>query len=562
MVNELKVLIRGQEKRELIKLVLISFLVSCVELIGISLIMSFLNLSMNFKLISENKNLNLLYRFFNFDSSIYFFVFLGLLLILFYITRGIFIFILHHKISVFTETKSKTLINELFKVYLNIDYRLFTKQNTSDLNKSLITEVQNSIIVLFSLLLVISEMFVFIIIFCFMLYISLLATVVLTLIIFILGFLSNKFLSGNIKTIGKERSKVQSEVYEIINRTFRNFKLIKLYSNDKFILDNFSEKSTIYSDINIKSNSLNQFARVFLESIAFILIIFVVTYLIFKGNGDISNYLGLISFFILALYRLIPSMNRIVNGYHQIVFYRPSLNVISNHLNFTKEFLGDEEINFMHEIVLNDVSFDFDEKNILDKINLKIPRGDKIALVGSSGSGKSTLIDIIMGLLLPSKGSIFIDNVKLTSNNIKCWREKISFIPQDIYLFDGTVADNIVFGDNYDSDKVDDVLKKANIYDFFQERDGQNTMVGEDGVLLSGGQKQRIAIARALYKNSSVLILDEATSALDNITEHIIMEDLYNNTFDMTLIIISHRLSSIERCNRIFDVSKNEFVRK
>lgn len=562
MINELKVLIKRQEKKEIIKLILISFVVSCVELIGISLVMSFLNLSMNINYIHENKYYNFLYRFFSFNNPIEFVGIFGSLLILFYIIRAILIFVLHHKISVFTETKSKTLISELFKVYLNMDYSLFTKQNTSDFNKSLITEVQNSIIVLFSLLLVTSEIFVFSIIYCFMLYISFSATVVLTLIILILGFLSNKFLSGNIKTIGKERSKVQSEIYEIINRTFRNFKLIKLYSNDKFILDDFNKKSKTYSEINIKSNSLNQFARVFLESIAFILIIIVVTYLIFKENGDISNFLGLISFFILALYRLIPSMNRIVNGYHQIVFYRSSLKIISNHLNFSKEYLGDDQLNFTHEIVLRDVSFAFDKNNILDKINLNITKGDRIAFIGNSGSGKSTLVDIIMGLLLPSSGDIFIDTVKLSINNIKSWREKISFIPQDIYLFDGTVAENIVFGYDYDFNKVDEVLRKSNIYDFFQNRDGQNTKVGEGGVLLSGGQKQRIAIARALYRDSSVLILDEATSALDNDTEHIIMEDLYNSTINMTLIIISHRLSSIERCDKIFDVSKNEFVKK
>jgi ABC-type multidrug transport system fused ATPase/permease subunit len=254
-------------------------------------------------------------------------------------------------------------------------------------------------------------------------------------------------------------------------------------------------------------------------------------------------------------------MNRIVNGYHQIVFYRPSLNIISNHLNFTKELLGKEKLDFLHEIILQDVSFAFDKNNILEKVNLNISKGDKIAFIGNSGSGKSTLIDIIMGLLLPSSGDVFIDKVKLSSNNIKSWRDKISFIPQDIYLFDGTVAENIVFGSNYNADKVDDVLKKANIYDFFCNREGHNTKVGEGGVLLSGGQKQRIAIARALYKDSSVLILDEATSALDNETEHIIMEDLYNTTINITLIIISHRLSSIVRCDKVFDVSKNEFVK-
>jgi ATP-binding cassette subfamily B protein len=196
---------------------------------------------------------------------------------------------------------------------------------------------------------------------------------------------------------------------------------------------------------------------------------------------------------------------------------------------------------------------------VLKNINLKIPKGEKIAFVGESGSGKSTLADIIMGLYKPVSGSICIDEIILNDKNVKSWRQKIGYIPQNIYLFDGAVAQNVAFDKNIDEEKVKDVLNKANILEFLEtHHNGIYTEVGENGLKLSGGQKQRVAIARALYNDPEILVLDEATSALDNETEQKIMDEIYKVGKDKTMIIIAHRLSTVDRCDRIVRLENGE----
>jgi ATP-binding cassette subfamily B protein/ATP-binding cassette subfamily C protein len=192
----------------------------------------------------------------------------------------------------------------------------------------------------------------------------------------------------------------------------------------------------------------------------------------------------------------------------------------------------------------------------LNNLTLGIEKGQKIAFVGESGSGKSTLVDLICGIYRPNSGKIFIDNVELDNSNIVSWRKKIGYIPQSIYLFDGTIADNISFGREYNEDKLIKVLKQANIYDVLIEKEGLDTMVGEGGIQLSGGQKQRIGIARALYGEPEILVLDEATSALDSETEKAIMDEIYKISEDKTLMIIAHRLSTIEKCDVRIDLEK------
>ncbi len=162
------------------------------------------------------------------------------------------------------------------------------------------------------------------------------------------------------------------------------------------------------------------------------------------------------------------------------------------------------------------------------------------------------MVDIIIGLYKPKDGKIFTDDTLINDLNIKSWRSKVGYIPQSVYLFDGTVGENVAFGVDYDAKKVDEVLKKVKIYDFLKTKEGQATLVGEGGVMLSGGQKQRIAIARALYTDPEILVLDEATSALDDATEKEIMDEIYSISDDKTLIIIAHRLSTIDRCEKIY----------
>ena len=197
-------------------------------------------------------------------------------------------------------------------------------------------------------------------------------------------------------------------------------------------------------------------------------------------------------------------------------------------------------------------------KNVLNDINITIKKGSKVAFIGESGSGKSTLVNIIIGLYQPTNGKLLVDGTLINEQNVDSWRGKIGYIPQSVYLFDGTVGENIAFGSSYDKKKVESCLKKARIFDFLSLKEGQDTIVGEGGVMLSGGQMQRVAIARALYLEPEVLILDEATSALDTDMEKEIMNEIYDISKDKTLIIIAHRLSTLDKCEVIYKIENGK----
>jgi ABC-type multidrug transport system fused ATPase/permease subunit len=283
------------------------------------------------------------------------------------------------------------------------------------------------------------------------------------------------------------------------------------------------------------------------------IIISIIVYLIWEYKTDIASQFAVISMFVLALYRLMPSVNRIMTNYNEIHFNYKALDIVYIDLVHESEKLGDEKVFFTDKITIQNLGFEYQKNHrILKNINLTINKGTKIAFIGESGSGKSTLVDIIIGLYRPKQGQISIDNTPLDESNIKSWRTKVGYIPQSVYLFDGTVGENVAFGSDYDKEKVDGVLKKAKIYNFLKTKEGQATLVGEGGVMLSGGQRQRIAIARALYTDPEVLVLDEATSALDDTTEKEIMDEIYSVSNDKTLIIIAHRLSTIDRCEKIY----------
>jgi len=394
-----------------------------------------------------------------------------------------------------------------------------------------------------------------------MLYVNYKITFVLTIVLTLNALLMIKTVSVKIKKAGALRSQMQKRFYEIINRSFGNFKLIKLQSNDKEILKDFKGASFKFSQANITNATLNNIPRLFLEAVGFGIIIFIITYLVWKYETNIANQLALISMFVLALYRLLPSVNRIMTSYNQILFNYKALDIVHNDLMYDSEDLGKEKVSFTKEISIKDLNFEYEEdKPVLKDINLSINKGSKIAFIGESGSGKSTLVDIIIGLYKPKYGKITIDGTLANDSNIKSWRSKVGYIPQSVYLFDGTVGENVAFASDYDKDKIDDVLKKAKIYDFLNTKEGSDTLVGEGGVMLSGGQRQRIAIARALYTDPEILVLDEATSALDDATEKEIMNEIYSISDDKTLIIIAHRLSTIDRCEKVYKLNNGELV--
>jgi ABC-type multidrug transport system fused ATPase/permease subunit len=288
---------------------------------------------------------------------------------------------------------------------------------------------------------------------------------------------------------------------------------------------------------------------------------------------DIIQYLGV---FAVASIRIIPGASKILTSFQTIRYLEPSVQILLKELNTKNSSLAEEKkslknskslLKFEKEIILNNLSFSYPNRKefSLSNISLEIKKGDFIGVVGKTGSGKSTLINLLIGLLKPTEGKIEVDKLDIHSN-LPNWYKKIGYVPQSIYLTDDTIRKNIAFGlreENIDDQLVKMASEKASLNKFINNLEkGLQTIVGEKGIRLSGGQQQRIGIARALYRDPEILILDEATSSLDQQTEKEIMESIYFLKRKKTLIIITHRLSTVKNCDKIFMIDKNKIVKQ
>jgi ABC-type multidrug transport system fused ATPase/permease subunit len=352
------------------------------------------------------------------------------------------------------------------------------------------------------------------------------------------------------KKLGEKRFKANEKLSKIIWQTFNNYKYIKLKGNESEIYDSFNDSTSRLSRTAVLSTTLGSIPKNVLENLGFSMLIAAVCYILWRYDSA-AMVIPVITMYALALYRILPAINRILGYSNAIAYHHNSLELIYDDLNLETDQEGSIPVQFNKTIRGDNLWFSYlSGGDVIKNVSFEINLGEKIAFVGESGSGKTTLVDIIIGIYRPLKGSLYIDDILIDKNNVRSWRSRIGYIPQSIYLFDGTVAENIAFGSKYDEEKIKDVIKKAKIRDTLDAKDGIHTLVGEGGIQLSGGQKQRIGIARALYNDPEILVLDEATSSLDDATEAEIMDEIYDVSENKTLIVIAHRLSTIMRCER------------
>ncbi|WP_309300151.1 ABC transporter ATP-binding protein/permease [Campylobacter hyointestinalis] len=557
-LQKIKYILSRHDKIYLLILLFMSIFLSFIETVGISAIMPFITVATNPVQITQNIYFRNIYDFLGFDKEMHFVIAFGFLLIVFYIFRALYNILYTYMLNKFAYGRYNLFASRLFDTYVHLPYQNFVQRNSSQFTKAIINEASNLSSYIQSLLSILSEVFTIVLLYSILLVIDWKMTLVLTLVLGLKILFITKILSKKIKAQGEKRSESQSKFYKILNETFGNFKIVKFIQNEKKILNEFLTASTQFARSNIVNATLQQLPRNILETVGFSSLIAIVIFILIKYE-DASKVLPIISMYALALYRMLPAINKILNSYNGMLFMSKALNIVYDELRYIPPKEGDQNINFKSEIVLNNISFEYiASKPVLNGITLSIKRGEKIAFIGKSGGGKSTLVDLIIGLYRPNKGEIYVDGILLGDKNIRSWRSKIGYIPQSIYLFDGTVKDNVAFGYELDESKVVECLKKANIYDFLSQKDGIDTRVGEGGIQLSGGQKQRIGIARALYNDPEILVLDEATSALDNDTESKIMDEIYEVSNDKTLIIIAHRLSTIEGCERKIRLDKGK----
>lgn len=543
-----------RDRQLLAVLVLLSIVVSILETCSITAIMVFISVSTNFEMITQNYYCSWLYHTIGCSSPSQFIILFGSVLIFFYLVRGILNIIHIYLMGHFSYTRYHRFSTLMFSRFLRFSYADFVGKNSAMLSQSIFSYTGMLTQLIFGLLTLSAECFTVLCVYAMLFYVNWKMTLILSCFLSLKAFVLIKIFSRSIAQAGKRTHAYSLASAKIFNESMGNFKLIKLGGFEKKTAERVSTSTSGFSSAQIVFITLQNTPRFLLETVGFVLLVAIMLYVIYRYNNA-SFVIPIVSLYALAFYRLLPSLNKILASVNQITFSYHALQGVCDFLQLPTETLESTPVLFNRSITLNNVSFEYQKnKSILKNVSLNINKGERVAFIGPSGSGKSTLIDLIMGLYEPQEGTLEIDDVLITSDHRKAWRKMIGYIPQSIYLFDGTVKDNVVFGRPYNEANVISVLKKAQMYDFLQTQQGLDTLVGEGGIKLSGGQKQRIAIARALYGDPELLVLDEATSALDHETESSIMDQIYQLDSKITLIIIAHRTSTIARCDRIFRI--------
>lgn len=383
------------------------------------------------------------------------------------------------------------------------------------------------------------------------------------LIYFFVGGLSK----ARLKKDGEVVNTLTSKVVQLIQEALGGIRDILIDGTQEVYAANYkSAEDTLkrsMGDIQI----LSLFPRYIIESLGIVLVAFVAFFLS-TDNQDLSNTIPILGALAIGAQRLLPLIQQAYSNWSAVLSGRASveeaIDLLDQPLPLSLNAKSMPSRLFSNYIQLKDVSFRYSSNPtyILKNIDLLIPRGSKIGIIGSTGCGKSTLLDIIMGLLSPSSGALIVDGLVIDQTNASDWQKNIAHVPQAIFLSDATVCENIAFGvpyDQIDRGRVISAAQKAQIadsIDLFPK--GYEARVGERGIMLSGGQRQRIGIARALYKGASVLILDEATSALDGETEKNVIEKIRDSSVDITTLVVAHRLTSLKHCSMLIELSEGK----
>jgi ATP-binding cassette subfamily B protein/ATP-binding cassette subfamily C protein len=540
------------DKRRKVYLFLLLFMAivySLAETLGVSVVMPFISVASNPDLINSGYY-KLFYDLLKISSPNSFIFIFGFVIIVFYFFRSIYIIFYNYSINKYSLGTYKYFAGKLFKIYLSLPFRIFVQKNPSVFSQMIIVEAYNLSNLLMRVLYIFSESFTVLLLYFFMVLVNWQITLVLTFILVIFIYLVFITLIKASKRLGDRRMEASLSLSKTISETFRLFKFVKLKGNENEIFDVFNDSTSQVSHTSVMTNTLGTIPKSILENLGFSLLIAAVCFILWRYNSA-AMVIPVISMYALALYRILPATNRILDHVNNIAFYQESLNKIYDDLHLKTDNESSSSLNFSDSIKGKGLYFSYIEgSDVITDISFEIKKGEKIAFTGESGSGKTTLADIKIGIYRPNQGGLYVDNTLIDDTNILSWRSKIGYIPQNIYLFDGTVAENVSFGSRADENKIVNALKTARIWEFLESKDCLLTRVGEGGIQLSGGQKQRIGIARALYNDPEVLVLDEATSSLDDATEAQIMDEIYDLSGNKTLIIIAHRLSTVERCDR------------
>tara|TARA_B100001063_G_scaffold246808_1_gene287748 strand:- start:3265 stop:4953 length:1689 start_codon:yes stop_codon:yes gene_type:complete len=547
-----------------------------LDMIGVASILPFITVLTSPDLIETNPLLNRMFDFsnlFGVENNEQFVFALGVSVFLLFIVSIIFRALTNFIQVRFIQMREYSIGKKLVQSYLCQPYTFFLSNNSAAIAKTILSEVDHVIgKAMTPLIDLISKGIAALVIIVLLIIIDIKIALIIGLSFSISYLIIFYYVKNLLKAIGEKRLKNNHLRFTSINESFGAAKEVKVGGLEEIYINNFSNSAKNYAKSQYIALIIAQLPRYVLEAIAFGGIFLILLYTIFQ-KGTFNDALPVISLYVFAGYRLMPAIQQIYGSFTQLTFAGPSVNKLFNELNDLKKLTLDKDrnrelINFNETISLKNIQYDYpntSSRTALKNINLTIPSKSTVGIIGHTGSGKTTVVDIILGLLVPQRGTLEIDGEVITNQNLRSWQRLIGYVPQHIFLSDDTIAANIAFGvdhEKIDKEMIKKVSKIANLHDFVDTelQEKYETIIGERGVRLSGGQRQRIGIARALYNNPKVIILDEATSALDIKTEKLVMAEINKLCNDKTIIIIAHRIDTIRNCDIIFKLEKGRLL--
>ena len=575
-LKELYGLLTHGQRAKLMRLQALVLLMSLCELAGVVSIGPFMALVGDMSQLQQEGLLSDLYQFSGLDSPSDFLFWVGVAVLSVLAVATLISMLTIWRLSMYGAKVGAELSSRLFGYYMHQHWLFHTETSASDLTNKIAQEcarVTNSVINPIMqmnariLMVVVLGAGVFA-----------LEPIIATtgVVIFVVAYsILFRVVRGSLVSKGATISEVQKQRFKLMDEGFGGIRDVLLLGRQKVFTSRFDEASNRFADGLGKIQVISQVPRYAMELVAFGSVITLILFLLAQYEGNLGAILPLLSVYALAGLKLLPAFQQI---YHSVSQIRGSLVAFEN----IREDLRASSLQFDFEqsdsgetphalipsetIELRGVQFTYPGKSepALQDINVSIPVNQAIGFVGASGSGKSTLIDVILGLVSPQQGGLYIDGKPVSDKQYRLWQNAVGFVPQSIFLADSSIRENIAFGlpeDAIDSGKVLRALRMAHLEELVDSLpDGVNSRVGDRGVQLSGGQRQRIGIARALYHDAEVLVLDEATSALDGITEKLIMNSVYEFSGKKTVIMIAHRLATVRQCDLIYFMRAGRLV--
>jgi ATP-binding cassette, subfamily B, bacterial PglK len=564
----------GNRKKQIPWLILAFLAASLLEVIGIGLIAPYISMIINPGSFLENNNFPFIDLLSSYGSGNKLIIVFGFVLILVFIVKTLVVILINFLIIRFSYTQEIQVRTFLMRSYQTMPYIEYTKRNSAEYIfniQGLASQFSQSIVQ--SWLRLFSEGIVTFSIILLLAFTDIYSLVALILLISTLLLVFWYVFNVPLKNLGKKSNDSNRQMVKAINEGMSGFKEIKVLQKEIFFYNKVKKSSRAYSNAGIMTGVIQSMPRYLLELILIIFIILII-YISLLFNKDMSSILPILAMFGVAAMRLIPSVNQIMNS---VLRLRQSQNSVEILVDDYKKLINRQEREHLSvskskaenlifkELEFRRIQFSYPQSKIkvIKDVSFLIKSGDSIGIMGPSGSGKTTLIDIMLGLLIPQKGKVLINGLQI-SNILDEWRSKVAYLPQDVFLIDDTLRRNIGIedSDNFiDEERLQEAIRKSQLDVFVSELpNGLDTIIGEKGVQISGGQRQRVSLARAFYYDRDILVMDESTSALDSETEKEIIDEIKFLHGKKTLIVISHSLTTLKYCDRIYKIDNGTII--